>query len=109
MSQASEKFLARSKQNYTVYLISTTKKSPDGDFFDLKLSESSAVLEAQGHFLETYFLYDGRKCTAAGPAIFPREEKIGTEIQNCRYALFFIPQRNVPILEVLELVFGIGD
>ncbi len=32
----------------------------------------------------------------SGPAIFPREEKIGTEIQNCRYALFFIPQRNAP-------------
>ena len=23
----------------------------------------------------------------SGPAIFPREEKIGTEIQNCRYFL----------------------
>ncbi len=29
---------------------------------------------------------------AAGPAIFPSAEKIGTEIQNCRYDLFFIPR-----------------
>ncbi len=45
-------------------------------------------------YVEDYFL-------KPGPAIFQRGEKIGTEIQNCRYALFFIPQRNVPFRAVL--------
>ncbi len=32
------------------------------------------------------------KFQAGHPAIFPREEKIEKEIQNNRYAHFFIPQ-----------------
>ena len=41
------------------------------------------------------------------PAIFSREEKIGTEIQNNHYVHFFIPQRDVRFLKVLLKIFDL--
>ena len=66
----------------------------------LAFSKMNTVLGTGVKLFEPYFLYGEKYFTLGRPAIFPREEKIGTEIQNNRYARFFIPQRDKRFVEV---------